>query len=320
VPDPRLGKLSEFSHSKKTVPAIVEFVDIAGLVQGASEGEGLGNQFLAHIRETDAIGEVVRIFEDDDIIHVSGKIDPLGDIQTINLELILADLQTVTKRLANITRDVKRGDKVAIKESLLLEQIKTALEGEQLASSIVLDEEEEKIVKQLGLLTKKPFLYILNKKAGGRNLDELNDERFTKLIAWLKSRGEVYAIIDAKIESELSEFEGEEKKMFAAELGVVEDGINELITAAYTRLGLMSYFTTGEDETRAWTVKIGSTAPVAGMAIHTDFRDKFIRAEVINWQDLLGAGAFGAAREKGLVRTEGKEYVVKDGDVLEFKI
>lgn len=320
VPDERLWQLAKFSSSKKTIPAIVEFVDIAGLVKGASEGEGLGNQFLANIRETSAICEVVRIFEDDEIIHVNGKIDPLGDVETINLELILADLQTVTKRMENIGRDVRRNDKAAVKEHSALTKVRAVLEGERLASSALLDEEEGKIVKQLNLLTAKPILYILNKKAGGKNLDETNDERFQKLLAFFKDRGDSYVIVDAKIEEELNEFEGEEKKTFAQELGVKGDGVDELIVAAYKLLGLMTYFTTGEDESRAWTINAGSTAPVAGMAIHTDFRDKFIRAEVINWKTLLEAGSYAAAREKGLVRTEGKEYIVKDGDVVEFKI
>ncbi|OGZ07285.1 MAG: redox-regulated ATPase YchF [Candidatus Lloydbacteria bacterium RIFCSPHIGHO2_02_FULL_50_13] len=320
VPDLRLGKLSAFSKSKKTIPAIVEFVDIAGLVKGASEGEGLGNQFLANIRETDAIGEVVRIFEDSEIIHVSGKIDPLGDIEVINLELILADLQTVTKRMENLGRDVKRGDKVAAKEHGALGKIRSELETGAFASSVTLDDEEKKIVKQLNLLTMKPFLYILNKKAGAKNLDELNDDRYQQLIAFFKKRGDHYVVVDAKIEEELNEFDGIERKDFAQELGVKYDGIDELIVAAYDLLQLMTYFTTGEDETRAWTIKKNSTAPEAGMAIHTDFKEKFIRAEIINWQVLLEAGSYAAARERGLVRTEGKEYIVKDGDVIEFKI
>ena len=320
VPDERVQLLTKFSHSKKTVPAVVEFVDIAGLVKGASEGEGLGNKFLANIRETDAIGQVVRIFEESDIIHVDGKIDPIHDIEVINLELILADLQTVTKRMENLGRDVKRGDKLAIQEHALCTQVRAALEAEQLASSVKLDENEAKIVKQLNLLTIKPFLYILNKKAGGKNLDEMNDERFIKLIEFFKKRGDQYVVVDAKIEEELSEFEGDEKHMFAEELGVKGDGVDELILAAYKLLGLMTFLTTGEDETRAWTIKNGSTAPIAGTAIHTDFKDKFIRAEVINWKVLLDAGSYGEAREKGLVRTEGRDYVVLDGDIIEFKI
>ena len=320
VPDERLWKLSDFSHSKKTVPAIVEFVDIAGLVKGASEGEGLGNKFLANIRETDAIAEVVRIFEDSDIVHVEGKIDPLSDIETINLELTIADLQTVTKRVQNIAKDVKRGDKVAAKEHEILSRVLAVLEKGELARKTELDAEEGKIVKQLGLLTMKPFLYILNKKAGGKNLDEMNDERYLKLLAYFKERGDQYVVVDAKIEEELSDFDGDEKKMFAQELGAEGDGVDDLIVSAYKLLGLMTYFTTGEDESRAWTIKVGSTAPIAGMAIHTDFKDKFIRAEVINWNDLLTSDTYGTARERGLVRTEGKEYIVKDGDVIEFKI
>lgn len=320
VPDERLHKLAAFLQTRRTVPAIVEFVDIAGLVKGASEGEGLGNKFLANIRETDAIGEVVRIFEDSDIIHVDGKIDPMHDIEIINLELILADLQTVTKRMENIGRDVKRGDKDAAKEHAVLTRVLAALEAEELASSVPCDEEETKMVKQLNLLTLKPFLYILNKKAGAKNLDDTNDERYQKLMDFFAKRGDQYVVVDAKIEEELSEFAGDEKKMFAKELGVEGDGINELIQAAYKRLGLMSYFTTGVEETRAWTIKVGSTAPVAGMAIHTDFKDKFIRAEIINWKTLLDSGSYAAAREKGLLKMEGKEYIVQDGDVIEFKI
>ncbi len=320
VPDERLGKLSEFSHSKKTIPAIVEFVDIAGLVKGASEGEGLGNKFLANIRETDAIGQVVRIFEDSEIIHVDGKINPVGDVITINIELIIADLQTVSKRIDNIVRDVKRGDKAAIKEHAALVKVLTVLEREAMANTANLDLDERFAIMSLHLLTMKPILYILNKKAGGKNLDEMNDERYQKLIEYFKGYGYHYVVVDAKIEQELSEFEGEEKEMFAKELGADKDGVNELIVASYNLLGLMTYFTTGEDESRAWTVKKMSTAPVAGMAIHTDFKEKFIRAEVINWKTLLDSGSYAAAREKGLLRMEGREYVVQDGDVIEFKI
>ncbi|HXK37605.1 MAG TPA: redox-regulated ATPase YchF [Candidatus Paceibacterota bacterium] len=321
VPDERLYKLADFSKTLRTIPAIVEFVDIAGLVKGASEGQGLGNKFLTNIRETDAIAEVVRIFEDSEIIHVDGKIDPVHDIEVINMELILADLQTVTNREQNLLRDVKRGDKLAIKEDGLVKQLRAVLESEKLANTLVLtDPEEQKIVKQLNLLTMKPFLYILNKKAGGRNLDEMDDPRFAALLAYLKEHHATYVIVDARISEELNAFEGEERKQFADELGVKDDGIDKLIRAGYDLLGLMMYFTTGVQETRAWTIKRNSTAPVAGMAIHTDFKDKFIRAEIVNWEALINAGSYAAAREKGLVRTEGKEYVVQDGDVIEFKI
>lgn len=338
VPDERLGLLATFSNTKKIIPAAVEFVDIAGLVKGASEGEGLGNQFLAHIRETDAIAEVVRIFEDENVIHVYGKIDPVSDIETINLELILADMQTVGKRLANIDKDVKRGDKGAIKEKEILERVRGALEGEKLARYVALNEEDLTVLRTMHLLTMKPILYVLNKKTGGKNLDEIKDERFEKLLAYLKalgacpirdregsqrepvSNGAHYAVVDAGVEHDLSQLEGEEKEMFRAELGAKDDGINNLIKKSYELLGLETYFTTGEVETRAWTIKKGSTAPVAGMAIHTDFKDKFIRAEVIFWKDLLEAGSFTHAKEKGLLRTEGKEYIVRDGDVIEFRI
>lgn len=320
VPDIRLSKLSTFSHSAKTVPAAVEFVDIAGLVKGASAGEGLGNQFLSHIREVDAIAEVVRIFEDNNIIHVHDKVNPVSDIETINLELMLTDMQTIERRLANIERDVKRGVKEAMKEKEILERVRIALEQEKLARTVVFDDEDAAIVRSLHLLTMKPILYVLNKKAGGKNLDEMNDPRYEELLSYLRLHGALFVVVDAGVEHELSQFEGDEKEMFRTELGVKDDGVNDLINKSYEMLGLITYFTTGEDETRGWTIKVGSTAPVAGMAIHTDFKDKFIRAEVIFWSDLLGAGSYSLAREKGLVKTEGKDYVVKDGDVVEFKI
>lgn len=321
VPDERLEVLSKISQSKKLIPAVVEFVDIAGLVKGASAGEGLGNQFLSHIRETDAIAEVVRIFEDENIIHVEGKVNPLDDIKVINLELLLADMQTVDKRSQTIGKDIKKGDKDAIFEAQVLEKLKAAIEQEKLISTLNLTKEELHVVKSLHLLTAKKFLYVLNKKAGAKNLDEINDPRFTALIEYLKNEGSQYVVVDAKIEDELKDFEGEERESFRKELGRTDgDGIDLLIKAAYKTLGLMTYLTTGEMETRAWTVEIGSTAPVAGQAIHTDFKDKFIRAEVIYWKDLVESGSFAVAKTKGLLRTEGKEYVVKDGDVIEFKI
>jgi len=320
VPDPRLYKLAEFSKTKKIVPAIVEFVDIAGLVKGASEGEGLGNQFLSHIREVDAIAEVVRIFEDNNVIHVANKVDPLSDIQVINLELILADHQTVTKRLQNIEKDVKAGKKEAIKEKEVLQKLLPELEAEKLAQNSSLNDEEKEVLRSLHLLTMKRLMYVLNKKAGGVNLDELNDERFQNLIKFINDSGASYVIVDAGIEHELKDMEGEEKEMFRKELGANDNGIDALIKAGYDLLGLETYFTTGEVETRAWTIKKGSTAPVAGQAIHTDFKDKFIRAEVIAWDKLLESGSFASAREKGLLRIEGKEYIVKDGDVIEFRI
>jgi GTP-binding protein YchF len=320
VPDERLWKLSEFSKTQKTVPAVVEFVDIAGLVKGASDGEGLGNQFLTNIRETDAIAEVVRIFEDDNIIHVDGKINPVKDIEVINLELILADLQTVTKRLSNLTREVKTGKKEAILENGLVEKIKVALEAGKLASTVIPDEFERSFLKSLHLLTSKPFMYILNKKAGGKNLDEIKDTRWDALVKFLNESNSKWVIVDAGIEHELKDIDDKDKKELREGLGASDDGIDDLIKKGYELLNLITYFTTGEKETRAWTIGRGWTAPKAGTAIHGDFEEKFIRAEVIEWDKLIESGSFGNAREKGLLRTEGKEYIVKDGDVMEFKI
>ncbi len=327
VPDERLWKLSEFSKSAKTIPAAIEFVDIAGLVAGASKGEGLGNKFLANIRETDAILEMIRIFPLEEtagngIMHVYGNIDPLRDIKVINMELILADLETVAKRISNIMREVKRGDKEYILEDGALQKLRIALEAEQMANTLSFDEKELPKVKQLGLLTIKPVIYGLNKRSGVKNLDESNPVFFKELTDYILSTGSRYVVLDAKTEDELKDFTGAEKNEMRSMIGGAEneDGIDQLIKEAYKLLGLDTYFTTGEDETRAWTIAAGSTAPVAGMAIHTDFKDKFIRAEVVFWKDLLDAGSYSEARSKGKVKTEGKEYIVKDGDVIEFKI
>lgn len=314
VPDNRLDKLTKFSNSGKTLPAVIEFVDIAGLVKGASDGEGLGNKFLAHIREVDAIVQVVRIFEDKNITHVADKVDPMSDIETINLELLLADMQTVTKRMSNIAREVKRGDKEAIAEDLILQKWLTFLEAGRLIDRDIMTDDEKILAKSLNLLSTKPMLYALNKKAGGAEAD------ITELMKFFKDTNSLFVYADARIEQELSQFEGEEKEMFRQEMSVTDDGLNDLIVESYKLLGLITYFTTGPEETRAWTIKAGSTAPVAGMAIHTDFKDKFIKAEVIYWEKLLEMGSYAKAREKGLVRTEGKEYMVVDGDVIEFKI
>ncbi len=318
VPDARLKTLSAISGSKEIIPAIVEFVDIAGLVKGASEGEGLGNKFLANIRETDMIAEVVRIFEDNDIHHVSGGIDPMGDIETINLELILADAETVSKRLGNLERDVKRGDKTAVVEKAVLERMLPHLEAGQLANSLEVTDEEKKIIKGLHLLTLKPFLYVCNKKQSALNLDEQNDERWQELMHFFESTNSEYVIVDAGMEHELRDMHEDEKNEFRREYGAQDSGIESLIRACYHRLGLMSYFTTGEMETRAWTVPIGSTGPEAGAAIHTDFQNKYIRAQVVAFEDLVACGSKAAARDQGKLRTEGKEYIVKDGDVIEF--
>ena len=320
VPDERLGLLNSFSHSAKVIPAVVEFVDIAGLVKGAAEGEGLGNKFLAHIREADAIAHVVRLFEDENIIHVSNTIAPLSDIEVINLELVLADFQAVSKRKATIAREAKRGEKEAVFETTVLEKLEQGFDAGTFASWVVLDEEEKRALKQLNLLTAKPMLYVLNKKAGANNLDELQDERWNELRAFLTERKALAVIVDAGIEDELKELSPEEKEMFRVELGAKDDGVSSLISAGYDLLGLITFFTTGEDETRAWTIPSGATAPQAGAAIHSDFQEKFIRAEVINWKTLLDAGSYATAREQGLIRVVGKDYIVEDGDVIEFKI
>ena len=323
VPDNRLQILSDFSKSKKTIPAAIEFVDIAGLVKGASKGEGLGNQFLSHIREVDAILEVVRIFPSSagqEIIHVHGEINPLNDIEVINLELILADMQVVSKRLVSIGKDLRKGDKKAIIEEGALKKLDKWLEEGKLALRLDLTDEEKALIKNLNLLTTKPILYGLNKRGGVKNFDEASPDEFNKLIKFIEESGSRFVLIDARTEDELKEMTQEEKEVFKAELGLSDGGVNNLIKEGYKLLGLMTYLTTGEDETRAWTVKEGSTAPVAGQAIHTDFKDKFIRAEVVFWKDLIDSGSYPNAKSKGLVRTEGKEYVVKDGDVIEFKI
>lgn len=323
VPDERLIKLSEFSKTQKTVPAVVEFVDIAGLVKGASKGEGLGNKFLSNIRECDAIGEVVRLFELGDIQHVEGSVHPLRDVGIINAELALADLETLEKRINNIQKDVRKGDKEAIKEESLLKTCLPVVNDGKLISSIMntFDEEQALMLKKLGLLSTKPILYILNKSTGKKNIEE-TDEKFIELKKYIEETNSEYVIVDAKIEDDLKDFEGEEKSTFREELGGQkdDDGINNLIKSAYKLLGLETYFTTGEKETRAWTIEKNSSAPVAGMAIHTDFKEKFIKADVIFWTDLLAAGSFANAKATGKLRIEGKEYIVKDGDVIEFKV
>ena len=318
VPDPRLATLSELSGSAETIPAVVEFVDIAGLVRGASAGEGLGNKFLANIRETDLIAEVVRIFDDEDIHHVAGAVDPMGDIETINLELIMADAETMSKRLTSVEREAKRGEKAAVAEKALLERLLSHLEAGQLANRFQRSDEETKLIKGLHLLTMKPFLYVCNKKQGAYNFDEQNDERWQELVAFFNESGSEYVIVDAGTEHELKDLDDTEKNEFRREYGGQNSGVEDLIRAAYHKLGLMSFYTTGEKETRAWTIAQGSTAPEAGAAIHTDFRDKFIRAQVVGFGDLIEAGSKATAREQGKLRTEGKEYLVQDGDVIEF--
>lgn len=318
VPDVRLDRLAIMSQSQKVVPAVVEFVDIAGLVKGASEGEGLGNQFLSHIRETDAIAQVVRLFDDEDVQHVHGDVDPVRDIGVIELELVLADLESAKKRLDRVERDAKSGDKDIIAERDVLRKIVPALEAGKPARSVTLDEKESVIAKGLQLITMKPMLYVLNRKSGAVNVDAEKGERWDALVRFLDGAHAQWVFVDAGVESELSDFEGDEKAQFRRELGVGADGLDDLIKAGYRLLDLISFLTTGEKESRAWTVKRGATAPQAAGVIHTDFQNKFIRAETIQWDTLLEMGSWKAARDKGLIRSEGKEYVVQDGDVMEF--
>ncbi len=318
VPDARLEKLTTFSKSAKTIPAAIEFVDIAGLVKGAAEGEGLGNQFLANIRETDAILQLVRFFDDTNITHVDSEIEPYKDIEVINLELVLADAEQVRKRKDKIVRDINTGSKEAVAEDAALTKLSQAFTAGKLALHAGLTDEEKKLVQSLNLLTMKPMLYALNKKSGGHNLDELKDGRAERAYELIEQLGGSYVYLDAATERELNDVADDDRQGFRQELGVSEDGLAGLIRGAYKTLGLISFFTTGEDETRAWTIKEGSTAPVAGAAIHNDFLTKFIRAEVVSTDDLLASGSWASARETAKLRTEGKDYVVKDGDVMVF--
>ncbi len=318
VPDNRLNTLTKISNSTKTVPAVVEFVDIAGLVKGASSGEGLGNQFLSHIKDVDMIAHVLRIFDDTELHHVAGVVNPLEDMSVINLELILSDHQTVTKRKDNLERDVKRGDTVAKEMYVLCEKIITQLENEKLVLDLDFNEREKELLKNFQLLTMKPMLYVVNKKYDSYNIDENNDERWLELKQHWKDNNMQYVIVDAGIEAELASLSTEEKNEFRREYGAQDSGIDELIKCTYNKLGLTSFFTTGEKETRAWTIKRGDSAPDAGATIHNDFKDKFIRAQVISFTDLVQAGSVVSARDNGKMRTEGKEYIVQDGDVIEF--
>ncbi|MES2225246.1 MAG: redox-regulated ATPase YchF [Patescibacteria group bacterium] len=314
VPDERLSKLAELSGSEKTIPAVIEFVDIAGLVQGASEGEGLGNQFLSHIREVDAILHMVRFFDDPDVTHVHGDVDPVRDIEIINLELILADTQSVKGRRERLVREVKSGLKDAVAEDAVLAKIESALSAGKLARTVELTPEELLRIKSLNLLTLKPILYSLNGKSGGT----IDDDRREKAHTLIRSMDSEFVHVDAATERDLNDVAEEEQGMFREELGVEINGLEALIRGAYSTLGLITFFTTGPKETRAWTIPQGATAPEAGAAIHNDFKDKFIRAEVVSTDALLADGSWSAARDKGDLRTEGKTYIFKDGDVAVF--
>ncbi|MBO1514947.1 redox-regulated ATPase YchF [Metabacillus bambusae] len=318
VPDERLQKLTELVKPKKTVPTAFEFTDIAGIVKGASKGEGLGNKFLSHIRQVDAICHVVRCFADDNITHVSGKVDPISDIETINLELILADLETVDKRIDRVAKLAKQKEKTAVFEHEILVKLKDAFENEKPARSVELTEEQLKYVKQLHLLTFKPILYVAN-VSEEEVADPSDNEYVGQVREFAAAENAEVIVVCAKIESEIAELEGEEKEMFLEELGIEESGLDQLIKASYNLLGLATYFTAGEQEVRAWTFKKGMKAPQCAAIIHTDFERGFIRAETVSYDDLLAAKTMGAAREAGKVRLEGKEYIVQDGDVIHFR-
>lgn len=319
VPDERLKLLGDLYHSKKVTPAVIEFVDIAGLVKGASKGEGLGNQFLSNIREVDAIVHVVRCFEDSNVVHVDGNVNLLRDIETINLELIFSDLEILERRIAKVAKGA-RMDKEQAKELAMLERVKERLEDGKLAIGFETeDEDEEEYFKNLNLLTAKPVIYAANVGEEDLANDGADNAGVQAVREYAKETGsEVFAIC-AQIEEEISELDDEERQMFLDDLGLKESGLEKLIRASYHLLGLMSFLTSGEDETRAWTIKQGTKAPQAAGKIHTDFERGFIKAEVVNYKDLLENGSLAAAREKGLVRMEGKEYVVQDGDVILFR-
>lgn len=319
VPDERLDKLTEMYNSAKTTPAVIEFVDIAGLVKGASKGEGLGNQFLANIREVDAIVHVVRCFEDTNVIHVDGSVDPIRDIETINLELIFSDIEVLDRRIAKTIRGA-RNDKMLAKELDFQQRIKAHLEDGKLAKTIeVADEDEQEWIEEYNLLTWKPVIFAANVGEEDIADDGASNENVQKVKEYAKDFDAEVFVVCAQIEQELAELDDEEKKMFLEDLGVKESGLDKLIKASYSLLGLISYLTAGETESRAWTIKKGTKAPGAAGKIHSDFERGFIKAEVVSYKDLMDCGSMLAAKEKGLVRQEGKEYVVEDGDVILFK-
>ena len=319
VPDERLQVLANLYNSEKITPAVIEFVDIAGLVKGASKGEGLGNQFLSHIREVDAIVHVVRCFEDSNIIHVDGSVNPLRDIETINLELTFSDLEILERRISRVAKGAKN-DKNLAKELDMLQRLKAYLEEGNMAKTFAVNDEEEKdLLDSYNLLTAKPVIYAANVNDSDISNDGA-DNKYVQMVREYASKenSEVF-VICAQIEQEISELDEEEKKMFLEELGLKESGLEKLIKASYRILGLMSYLTAGPKETRAWTIKIGTKAPQAAGKIHSDFERGFIRAEIVNYKQLVECGSFNAAKEKGLVRSEGKDYVVQDGDVVLFR-
>ena len=319
VPDPRLKLLGDFYRSRKVTPAVIEFVDIAGLVKGASRGEGLGNQFLANIREVDAIVHVVRCFEDSNVIHVDGAIDPMRDIETINLELIFSDLEILERRISKVGRSA-RMDKTAGKELDFLQKVKAHLENGEPALTLQPEtEDEQAFFASYNLLTAKPVIYAANVGEDDLADDGAGNAHVKAVREYAAGTGSEVFVVCARIEEEISQLDDDEKQLFLEELGIKTSGLEKLIGASYRLLGLMSFLTSGEDETRAWTIRIGTKAPQAAGKIHTDFERGFIKAEVVNYRDLLDSGSYAGAREKGLVRMEGKDYVVQDGDVILFR-
>ena len=318
VPDERLQVLSDFYDSDKITPATVEFVDIAGLVKGASKGEGLGNQFLASIREVDAIVHVVRCFEDANVVHVDGSVDPMRDIETIELELIFSDIEIIERRIAKTSRGAKN-DKALAEELELLKKIKEHLETGALAKTLEVSDDEAEMMKSFDLLTDKPVIYAANVAEDDLADDAAGNAFVAKVREYAAGTGAKVFVVSAKTEEELSELDAEEKAMFLEELGITESCLDKLIRASYSILGLMSFLTAGKKEVRAWTIKKGTKAPQAAGKIHTDFERGFIKAEVVNYNDLISLGSYAAAREKGLVRMEGKDYVVRDDDIILFR-
>ena len=318
VPDARLDRLAEVYHPEKYTPAVIEFVDIAGLVRGASKGEGLGNQFLANIREVDAIVHVVRCFEDSDIIHVDGEVNPVRDVETINLELIFSDLEHVERRIERTTK-LARGDKDAARELAVLVKLKEALEDGRSARSVELDEEEESLIAETRLLSRKPVIYVANIHEDEVDGGYVDNAAYQALAALAAEEHSGIVAVCAQIEAELSDLSGEDKEAFLADLGIEESGLDKLIRAGYSLLGLISYLTAGPKEVRAWTITEGTKAPQAAGKIHSDFERGFIRAEVVAYEDFVREGSINAARERGLYRSEGKEYVIRDGDIVLFR-
>lgn len=316
VPDERLDKLTEMYNPEKTTHAVIEFVDIAGLVKGASKGEGLGNKFLSHIREVDSIVEVVRCFENENIVHVDGSVDPIRDIETINLELVLADLETINKRMERAQKAFKADKKVKV-EIDLLNKIKEALEAGKSARTLDLNEEELELIKDSFLLTLKPILYIAN--VSEDQLGNDNDKLVDKVREYASKENANVIPLCVKIEEELSSLDGEDKKEMLEALGLEESGLDKVIKASYDLLGLMSFLTAGEPEVRAWTIKKGTKAPEAAGKIHSDIQRGFIRAEVVKYDDLIREGSMNAVKEKGLLRSEGKDYIMQDGDIVLFR-